>query len=198
MKLYFILLGLDWLIRFASWNNKKFKDRLKEKSFVAQIKIADDTKGRIYTFRDGKFFSSAGIHPSPDVVMSFKTEKIAAQLLMPPVDYQQQIDAQKEFNMLMRGPDDLAYWFAQTIMLTQSCNWDFGVKLFDGSTRYTSMTNGGPIFVHVKDGKILRTTTIEFDETDPDTWSIEARGRKFTPPRTTTLSPHGQNWKSAV
>ena len=28
----------------------------------------------------------------------------------------------------------------------------------DGVTRYTNGTNSGPIFVYVKDGKILRTT----------------------------------------
>ena len=32
--------------------------------------------------------------------------------------------------------------------------------------RYTSNTNGGPVFVYVKDGKIIRITPIEFDEQD--------------------------------
>ena len=52
--------------------------------------------------------------------------------------------------------------------------------------------------IAVKDEKIIRTTNMEFDDTDPSTWTIKARGKKFTPPRKTSLSPHGQNWKSAV
>ena len=37
--------------------------------------------------------------------------------------------------------------------------------------------NGGPIFVYVKDGKIIRTTPIEFDDEDAPSWSIKARGK---------------------
>ena len=39
-----------------------------------------------------------------------------------------------------------------------------GVPMPDGSMRYCNMANGGPLFVYVKDGKIIRTTPIDFDE----------------------------------
>jgi molybdopterin guanine dinucleotide-containing S/N-oxide reductase-like protein len=55
--------------------------------------------------------------------------------------------------------------------------------------RLTNCTTGGPVFVDVKDGKILRITPIEFDDTDAPSWTIEARGRRFSPPRKTTASP---------
>ncbi len=55
--------------------------------------------------------------------------------------------------------------------------------------RLTNCTTGGPVFVDVEDGKIVRITPIELDETDAPSWTIEARGRTFTPPRKTTLSP---------
>ena len=32
--------------------------------------------------------------------------------------------------------------------------------------RYCNMANGGPFFVYVKDGKIIRTTPIDFDDDD--------------------------------
>ena len=60
------------------------------------------------------------------------------------------------------------------------------------------MTNGGPLFVYVKDGKILRTTPIVFADDDARPFTIKARGKNFTPPRKTTLSPHGMNWKAMV
>ena len=62
--------------------------------------------------------------------------------------------------------------------------WAGGVK------RYVTGTNGGPVFVYVKDGRILRITPIDFDENDARPWSIKARGKTFTPPRRTTLSPY--------
>ena len=198
MKFSFILWGLSWLLKVTAWRHVSFKARLKEKNLIAQIKIADDSRGRIFIFKDGKVTSKAGIHPEPDICLAFKSAEIAVELLIPPVDYQQQIDAQKEFNLTMTGDDADAYWFAQTIMLTQNIDWKFGTTLPDGTQRFTSNTNGGPIFVYVKDDKIIRITPIEFDDTDPGTWTIEVRGKSFTPPRQSSLSPHGQNWKSMV
>ena len=55
--------------------------------------------------------------------------------------------------------------------------------------RYTNGTTGGPVFVDVKDGKILRMTPMEFDDSDAASWTISARGQQFTPPRKTTASP---------
>ena len=49
--------------------------------------------------------------------------------------------------------------------------------------RYTNGTTGGPVFVDVKDGKILRMTPMEFDDSDAASWTISARGQQFTPPR---------------
>ena len=56
-----------------------------------------------------------------------------------------------------------------------------GVQMPDGSRRYTTCTNGGPVFVYVKDGRIVRVTPIDFDDKDAPSWTIKARGRKFTP-----------------
>ena len=60
------------------------------------------------------------------------------------------------------------------------------------------MANGGPLFVYVKDGKIVRMTPIEFDDNDPQPWTIKAKGKEFTPPRKTSLAPHGQTVKSTI
>ncbi len=55
--------------------------------------------------------------------------------------------------------------------------------------RLTNCTTGGPVFVDVRDDRIIRITPIEFDESDGPTWTIEARGRKFSPPRKALISP---------
>ena len=54
---------------------------------------------------------------------------------------------------------------------------------------FTNLTVGGPVFVHVKDGRIVRVRPIQLDESDPEAWTIEVNGKKFSPPRKTTLSP---------
>ncbi len=96
------------------------------------------------------------------------------------------------------GPEDLTNWFAQTVMMSQSAGLKFGTRMEDGSMRYCNMTNGGPVFIYVKDGKIIRMTPIDLTEDDGASFTIEARGVKLTPPRKTTLAPHGQNAKSIV
>jgi len=62
--------------------------------------------------------------------------------------------------------------------------------------RYTSGTQGGPVFVYVQDGRIIRITPMDLTDEDAASWSIEARGRTFTPPRKTTVAPHTAGYKS--
>jgi anaerobic selenocysteine-containing dehydrogenase len=64
--------------------------------------------------------------------------------------------------------------------------------------RMTNSSTGGPVFVYVKDGKIVRMTPMDLDETDAASWEIEARGRKFKPPRKTTVSVYTQGFKSMI
>jgi molybdopterin guanine dinucleotide-containing S/N-oxide reductase-like protein len=54
----------------------------------------------------------------------------------------------------------------------------------------TQCTVGGAVKVHVKDGVITRIRPIVFDETDAPSWTIETQGKKFSPPRMTTLNPY--------
>jgi len=54
---------------------------------------------------------------------------------------------------------------------------------------FTNCTVSGPVFVHVRDGKIVRVRPLILDEKDAKSWTIEAGGRRFTPPRKTTVGP---------
>ena len=44
--------------------------------------------------------------------------------------------------------------------------------------------------VYVKDGRVVRVRPIRLDESDAKPWTIEVQGKKFSPPRKTTLSPY--------
>ena len=198
MKFQVILWGMAQLLKFSAWRYPVFKARLKERNLVAQLKARDEDIGRWYAIRDGKVTSGHGLRADADVTLAFKNAALGADLLMPPINWLDQINAQKDFKLTVDGPEDLTNWFAQTIMLSQSVGLKIGIRLADGTMRYCNMTNGGPVFVYVKDGKIIRMTPIDFGDEDPPPWTIEARGLKLTPPRKTTLAPHGQNAKSIV
>ena len=207
IKFSLILLGLRLLLWWQSITYKEFKKHLSQKNFTAQIQIKDKTIGRWFTFKNGKILSSSGIKNKPEVTLTFKDSKVAVGLLMPlvmafllkkSINQLDQINALKDFNLTLDGPDELTLWFTQTLMKTQTNGLKFGVDVGEGVKRYTNMTNGGPVFIYVKNDKIIRITPIEFDDKDPETWTISARGKTFKPPRKTTLAPHGMNWKSMV
>jgi molybdopterin guanine dinucleotide-containing S/N-oxide reductase-like protein len=62
----------------------------------------------------------------------------------------------------------------------------------------TQCTCGGAVWVHVKDGKIIRIRPIIFDETDAPSWTINAKGRSFSPPRRTTVAWHHAAERSRI
>ncbi|MFP3293562.1 MAG: molybdopterin-dependent oxidoreductase, partial [Nitrososphaeria archaeon] len=59
----------------------------------------------------------------------------------------------------------------------------FGWELEDGTHVYTNSTLEGPVLVYVKGGKIVRIEPLKLSPEDPESWTIEARGRRFSPPR---------------
>ncbi|MBU2499674.1 MAG: molybdopterin-dependent oxidoreductase, partial [Proteobacteria bacterium] len=197
-QLSVMLLGMEKVMKYTARLYPAFRDRVKEKNLIAQIKIQDNSQGRYFVFREGKVTSKGGIHSHPDVTMIFRTADIAVKLLRAPGAHLSRISAMKNFQIALEGPDDLTLWFSETLNQMLSVGTRYGTTLKEGVKRYTSNTNGGPVFVYVKKGKILRITPIEFDETDATPWTIEARGKRFTPPRKTTISPHALGWKSMV
>ncbi len=73
----------------------------------------------------------------------FKNAEVGTSLLMPPINWLNQINAQKDFVLTVEGEERLTNWFAQTLMLSQSAGIKYGRKMGRGVTRYCNMTNGG-------------------------------------------------------
>ena len=152
MKLQVILFGAAQLLKLAARRHPDFKERMKEHDFVAQIMTRDEEIGRWIAFKGGAITSGAGLHAKPDIKLMFKNAKIGAALLTPPINWLDQINAQKDFVLSVDGPEYLTNWFAQTLMMSQSAGLKYGTKLRRGVTRYCNMTNGGPVFVDVRVG----------------------------------------------
>lgn len=193
-----IMFALDKVMRLTARRHPAYAARLKEKNLIAQMKLRDNSQGRFFKFLDGRVTSATGIHPHPDVTMSFDTATIAAKIMKPNRDMLEFISALKSFQVELEGPDELAIWFSETLSTIFMAGLDYGVDMGDGVKRYTNNTNGGPVFVYVKNDKIIRITPIEFDDTDAQPWTIQARGKSFTPPRKTTINQHTLAWKSMI
>jgi molybdopterin guanine dinucleotide-containing S/N-oxide reductase-like protein len=198
MKLSVILWGIPQAMRACAMVYPKFAERLKERNVIAQFQLRDEPRGRWIQLQDGKIKTGNGIHPNPGFTLFFKNAKIAADFLTPPFNQLDRIDAAKNFKITMSGPDEQIVWFMHLVASMESYTWKSGTDMGNGVMRYTNGTNGGPIFVYVKDGKILRTTPMDLDDEDAGSYTIKARGKTFTPPRKTTLAAHGQCQKSMV
>jgi trimethylamine-N-oxide reductase (cytochrome c) len=198
MNLSILLWGIPQAMRVAARVYPAYAMRLKEKNLVAQFRLRGQPVGRWVRLNGGRISTGRGLHASPDVTIEFQNQAVAERFLTPPFNLLERIDAAKNFKVVLQGSDELAVWFLGTLAQMESATWKAGTDMGHGVTRYTNGTNGGPLFVYVKDGRILRTTPIDFDERDAPSWSISARGQTFTPPRRVTLAPHGMCQKSMV
>ena len=95
----------------------------RERNLVAQIKARDEEVGRWFELRGGKVRSGAGLHNKPDITLAFKNAALGASLLTPPINWLDQINAQKDFKLTVDGPEDLTNWWAQTMMATLTAGW---------------------------------------------------------------------------
>jgi molybdopterin guanine dinucleotide-containing S/N-oxide reductase-like protein len=194
----FILFNIKLLLKFTAIRHPEFKARLKEKNFTAQIKTKDEKTGRYFIF-DGKGVTSArGVHSGPHITITYHSAVLGARLMTPWRSQLEQINAMKTFNLSIEGPDELTSWFLETLSLLLSAGQEYGIDMGKGVKRYVNGTNGGPVFVYVREGRIIRITPIDFDDRDAASWTIKARGKQFTPPRKTTLSPYSFAWRSMI
>src|SRR5208337_5665593 len=171
-----ILFALPKAMNLTASRVPAFRERLKQRDLVAWIGLQDGSIGRIVEIRNGNFRSRPGAAADAQVAMVFKDVATALKALLPNRKQADIIHNAKNFKMVMTGPDDLVVWFAHTLNMSETAGLPVGTPMPDGSLRYATCTNGGPLFVYVKDGRILRVTPIEFDDSDPPTWVIEARG----------------------
>jgi len=209
----FILWCLHPALVFYSRRSPRLRQLFVEKNFIAQIQLKDGSRSRWYRIQDGKLTSRSGLHEAPDVAVKFKTSRLGVQVLVnmcagmlhsayfvlrPFLDPLAVINALKNFNMEVAGDDEFTLHFTDMMNAMLVHHWRQGTPVAGGEMRYLNQTNGGPVFVYVKDGKIVRITPLEFDDDDAGPFQVKARGQVFTPPRRTTLAPHGMASKSLI
>jgi hypothetical protein len=183
VKLRIVLFVIVQVLRGALKKHPRVRGHVGTRCRVVQIKLKDNSIGRWYEIGASGVNSGAGLHPSPDVTLLLKDLDTALTFLDPKVSQAEIIHAAKNFRVMVLRPDELCVWFMQLMNLTQTAGLEFGTGMADGSRRYTTNGNGGPMFVYVKDNKILRMTPIDLDANDAPSWTIRARGKNFTPKR---------------
>ncbi|MCG6929257.1 MAG: molybdopterin-dependent oxidoreductase [Desulfofustis sp.] len=195
-----ILVSLYQLMRFKLAYNPLFRSSVGDKELTAQIKIRGDRLGRTYVFKQGRLTSTGGVAPAADVSLIFSDTRTAVRLMLDQSNKLRQLNALKNFRVDLEGDDRDAMWFSRTLSMLRYFHTEpsYGIPAQGGTTRYVSNTNGGPVFVYVKEGRIVRITPIIFDEKDGRSWTIRARGKEFTPPRRGSVNPYVLGLKSLI
>ena len=193
-----VLLALPVMIRRAARRHESVRTLLRQGRCVVQIRLRDSSLSRHITFADGELRAGWGLHPQPDAEMVFVSAEIALAVLRPDPDYAKVVDSLKCFKAAARGSDRHLVWFGRLMHTVGTCGWKYGQARSDGTVRYTNLTNGGPLHVDVKGGRIVRTLPIDLRDDDPPSWRVSARGRSFAPLRRATVSPHALSLKSLV
>jgi hypothetical protein len=68
------------------------------------------------------------------------------------------------------------YYYIRPIIKRVSPTERDGGALTGEIERLTNGTTGRPVWAYVQDGKIIHITPMELDDSDADSWAIEARG----------------------
>jgi len=197
-ELKLLLAGLVSVLKVAGRFSERVRSLMRQEDFTLQITLADQSIARWYRFTGGRLTSKAGLAPEPEATLIINDSRTALSIMVPWRSYLDQIHAMKNFCMDFTGEDRFVMHFLGIASEAQECRYTYGEKMPDGSTRYVNNTNGGAVYVYVRDGRILRITNIDLTEDDAPGWTIEARGRSFTPPRRTTLVSYTQALKSTV
>ena len=161
LVLRIVLRALGPMLNGAAKKHPHFRSTLARHDAVIQIQLRDGSISRHFTVVGGKVSSRAGMADRPQVVMSFKDVATALAVMSPNPDMGKVVHAAKNFKIIVMGPDHLATWWMQALNAMAKAGLQFGTPMPDGTQRYTNLTNGGPLFVYVQGGRIVRVTPIE-------------------------------------
>lgn len=198
LRFHLTIVGIFVLLKGRSAVDKTFRNLLSEQDANVGISVTGEPGGWILSFTQGRLRIRYVKNGRPTAALEFGNYDIANQLLTPPIKWSQQVHALKNFDLVQSGSDTHTVWFARVVLAAGALPLAVGTLQSDGTTRMTTMTNGGPIFVYIKNGKIVRTTPMDLEEEEAGRWSITAHGRAFSPPPRATVSPHALTWKGNV
>ncbi len=186
------------VLRLQARRHAALRKFMHRRNGVVQIRLKDGSVGRYFRFGNGGIETRAGLHARPDAAIVFNDLPTALAFLQPDPDRARILLAAKTFRVVVEGRDEIAVWFMQLMSMIGTVGLECGMRMRDGTTRLTTITNGGPLYVFVRDGRIVRTTPIDLEPGDAPSWTIHARGRSFTPQRRATVCPHALAMKSMV
>lgn len=111
MKFTLLLWYLGKKLKGRAKSDPDFKKKVAEKNCTVQIKTADNSKGRFYTFKDGEVISKKGIATDPTVALVWKDAATGFAVLASG-DAAKNMEAIQNGTLKFEGDGGTALWFA--------------------------------------------------------------------------------------
>jgi trimethylamine-N-oxide reductase (cytochrome c) len=177
-----------------------YRKTVKEIDFSVLLRTRNNSVVRWYKFENGKVRTGTELINADCGIIFWNEEELCRVIfsMLPKGNKLDFVHSTKNMRSEIFGEDKYLSQFFKIAGTLPEQGAKYGTPMPDGTTRYTSNTNGGPMFVYVKDGRIIRMTPIVFDDDDAPVWTIEAHGKKFSPPRKTTVTSYSQCLKSCI
>ena len=109
-KLALWLLGRK-LVKKAK-KDPEFKKKASEKNCTVQIKTADNSIGRYYTFNNGEIVSTKGIATNPTVALVWKDGATFFSVIQADDPGAKRVEALQNGSLKLEGDGGTAIWFA--------------------------------------------------------------------------------------
>ncbi len=110
MKFQILLFILGRKLRKKAKTDPEFKKKLAEKNCTVQIKTADNSRGRFFTFTNGDVITEKGIAPKADVSLVWKDAKNGFEVLSSG-NQQRNMQALQNGELKLEGDGTTALWF---------------------------------------------------------------------------------------
>jgi len=110
MKLKLVLWILGRKLVKKSKKDSEFKKKVSEKNCTVQIKTADNSLGRYYTFNNGAVTSNKGVATNPAVALVFKDAATGFSILTSN-DNAKRMEALQNGSLKLEGDAATALWF---------------------------------------------------------------------------------------
>lgn len=82
MKFWFLLLVLGWRMRWLAKNDDAFRGKLENKNTILQFRTENGKVARYFIIQNERVKPCAGLHPKPDMCMTFKNAEYAYNTIM--------------------------------------------------------------------------------------------------------------------
>jgi len=108
MKFQLVLWILGRKLLKKAKKDTEFQKKISEKNCTVQIKTADNSRGRFYTFNDGKIVTEKGVAANPTVALVFKDAATGFTVLKSG----KTVEAVQNGSLKLEGDGGTALWFS--------------------------------------------------------------------------------------